>query len=344
MKQSLLSDRVFYQTVDIVRKALALKGDSRSASPMEADDEEDDDDDDDDEKEEEPRSILDYQDSDSPVEQWDDDQEEWPIKGIVGEEVNSAGDTKSVPRPQLLSRTLHAHVLYRYEVSWEPWERADGTCGLWMRDIPDRPDLVKKWKRKQKRKRRELAEEDLDIEVTNDIDIHNLLTLRRSQGFAEKLEKRKKNPINYKDWDLELGRNLLNKGHDVPVHVPAPRSSRSGSERGRGVSSASSSTLSQTQSLRASTSRTTLSPGPTPGPSRLSAPHSVAPKPKSSSTPSAPPRASPRPLPQRAGKGKEREVVVTKPPRSVLVLHVCPRLMFLFCSGERSLRNRGTRS
>ena len=193
-----------------------------------------------------------------------------------------------------------------------------------MRDIPDRPDLVRAWKQKQKKKRRALAEENLDIEVTNDIDIHNLLTLRRSQAYDEKLEKRKKNPINYKSWELQLGRNLLNKGKEALTHGSAPRISRTGSDRGQDTSLISSS--SRTQSLSASATLPSSS-------FRPSASTSIALKPTLSCT-SAPIRASPRPLPQRAGKGRVVEVFIPIPPsRSVLAL---PFSSSFICSFQAS--------
>ena len=55
-----------------------------------------------------------------------------------------------------------------------------------MPDLWDRPDLVKSWKQKQKKKRRELAEQSLDIQVSNDIDGHNANTLRRAQALSRR--------------------------------------------------------------------------------------------------------------------------------------------------------------
>ena len=347
------SGRIFFQVVKIARETLPLK-DPRVVPPMKLKEEELEEED---EEEEESRSILEYQDSDSPSEYWDEDQEEWPIKGIVGEEVTTAGELKSVAL--LSSKVPMLIYCNRYEVSWKPWERADGSCTLWMRDIPDRPDLVRAWKQKQKKKRRKLADYNLDIEVTNDIDIHNLLTLRRSQAYDEKLEKRKKNPINYKNWDLLLDRNLLNKEKD------APRSLRMGSDRG-GTSSISSS--SHTQTLRASTTLSSISSRPPASAtvsstssrpttvssisSRPPASTSIPLKPTSLCTTSAPIRISPRPLPQRAGKGKGRvvEVFIPNPPsRSVLILpvgHFLRPHMFIYMiySGERNSNNHGIRS
>ena len=276
-----VSGHIFLQTMNIVREALASKDEPRLASPMGVEEDEDEDEEEEEEEEEEEqrsRSIPHYQDSDSPSEYWDEDQEKWPIKGIVGEEITAAGELKSVPQFHPLSSGVRLRLLYRYEVSWKPWERADGSCTLWMRDIPDRPDLVRAWKQKQKKRRRALAEENLDIEVTNDIDIHNLMTRRRSQAYDEKLEKRTKNPINYKSWEMQLEQNLTNEGEDTLMHGYAPRTLRTGPNRGQGTVS------------------TTLSSSS----SQPSASTSIPLKPSTSALL----HTSPRRLPQRAGKEK----------------------------------------
>lgn len=99
-------------------------------------------------------------------------------------------------------------------MSWSDWKRSDGTNTTWMPDLWDRPDLVKSWKQKQKKKRRELAEQSLDIQVRNDIDVHNANTLRRAQALSEKTEKRQRRPIRYNQWDVELERNLADREND----------------------------------------------------------------------------------------------------------------------------------
>lgn len=99
----------------------------------------------------------------------------------------------------------------RYEVAWSDWKRLDGTNTTWMPNLYDRPDLVKSWKQKQNRRRRELAEESLDIEVQNYIDVHNANTFRKAQALLEKTDKRRLRPIRYDQWDIELDENLVDR-------------------------------------------------------------------------------------------------------------------------------------
>jgi hypothetical protein len=96
----------------------------------------------------------------------------------------------------------------RYEVAWIGWKRLDGTNTTWMPNIYDRPDLVSSWKRKQNKIRRDNVEESLDIAVRHDIDVHNDNTSRRAEAFAEKMDKRRRRNVGYKQWDLELEKNI----------------------------------------------------------------------------------------------------------------------------------------
>lgn len=80
-----------------------------------------------------------------------------------------------------------------------------------MPNLWDRPDLVRYWKQKQNKRRRELAEESLDIQVSNYIDVHNTNTFRKAQALSEKTDKRRARPVRYGQWDLELGNNLVNR-------------------------------------------------------------------------------------------------------------------------------------
>lgn len=50
------------------------------------------------ESESESESLVEWEDSASPEEDWGDDVDEWPIKGIVGEEVTTSGDTRCVDK------------------------------------------------------------------------------------------------------------------------------------------------------------------------------------------------------------------------------------------------------
>jgi [histone H3]-lysine9 N-trimethyltransferase SUV39H len=117
-------------------------------------------------------------------------------------------------------------------VAWSTWKRADGSNTTWMPDLFDRPDLVKSWKRKQNQRRRELAEESLDIEVLNTIDIHNANTVRRAQVLLDKTHRRKGRMLGYKQWDLELEKNLDRLDREMGVGTEGwSRSLRGNSSR-----------------------------------------------------------------------------------------------------------------
>lgn len=128
--------------------------------------------------------------SPTPEESWSDvsggnDNCEWPIKGIVGEEIRLDGTP-------------------RYEVRWGNWSRPDGSNTTWQSDIPDRPDLVNRWKRMQSRKRAALAENGLDMDVRwKDDTIHQRLTHQRSQGYEEK-KQRRFSDLSTANWDEEV--------------------------------------------------------------------------------------------------------------------------------------------
>lgn len=134
--------------------------------------------------------MRDWERSPTPEETWSDasggnENGEWPVMGVVGEEIRLDGTS-------------------RYEVRWGDWTRADGSNTTWQTDIPDRPDLVKKWKRVQRRKRSLLADESLDMEVRwGDDAIHQRLTHQRAQGYEEK--KQRCTPVpSSANWDQEV--------------------------------------------------------------------------------------------------------------------------------------------
>ncbi|KIK19302.1 hypothetical protein PISMIDRAFT_154171 [Pisolithus microcarpus 441] len=129
--------------------------------------------------------------SPTPEESWSDasggnEDGEWPIEGIVGEEIRLDGTP-------------------RYEVRWGNWSRADGSNTTWQSDIPDRHDLVNRWKRIQSRKRATLAENDLDMDVPwKGITVHQRLTHQRAQAYEEKKQRRFSNLPSTANWDEEV--------------------------------------------------------------------------------------------------------------------------------------------
>lgn len=87
---------------------------------------------------------------------------------------------------------------------WRNWSRKNGTNTTWQTDIPDRADLVNRWKRKQRSRRNGIAQEGLDIEVAwPDDDVHNRFTFLRAQAYEEKKFKRPGIP-SAADWDHEI--------------------------------------------------------------------------------------------------------------------------------------------
>ncbi|KAL4077105.1 hypothetical protein V8B97DRAFT_2080137 [Scleroderma yunnanense] len=91
-----------------------------------------------------------------------------------------------------------------FKVRWGNWSREDGSNTTWQTEIPDRPDLVNRWKRIQRRKRAALADEGLDMDVRwPDHAIHLRLTHQRAQGYEEK--KQRSTPIpSTANWDQEV--------------------------------------------------------------------------------------------------------------------------------------------
>ncbi|KAH7889373.1 hypothetical protein F5I97DRAFT_1802012 [Phlebopus sp. FC_14] len=126
----------------------------------------------------------------TPEESWSDasggnEDGEWPVRGIVGEQIRC--DSTS-----------------RYEVRWDNWSRKDGSNTTWQSTIVDRPEIVNRWKRTQQRKRKDLAEVSTDMDVEwPDNAVHKRLTEQRAQAYEEK--KARWIPVNLAvDWDEEI--------------------------------------------------------------------------------------------------------------------------------------------
>jgi hypothetical protein len=79
-----------------------------------------------------------------------------------------------------------------------------------MKDMPDRPDLMKKWKARQKIRRRELASDSLDIDPRLEIGVNMPYTntILKSQAYEEKLEKRQARGFaDFAGWKDEIEEN-----------------------------------------------------------------------------------------------------------------------------------------
>ncbi|KAG6329436.1 hypothetical protein ID866_9653 [Astraeus odoratus] len=150
--------------------------------------------------------MRDWERSPTPEETWSDasggnEHGEWPIEGIVGEEICLDGTSK-YEVCAVLCPCIHS--INDDQVRWGNWSRADGSNTTWQTDIPDRPELVNRWKRKQRRKRVALAEDNLDMDVRWPEDtIHQRLTCQRAQGYEEKKQRRIPAPSTA-NWDQEV--------------------------------------------------------------------------------------------------------------------------------------------
>lgn len=142
----------------------------------------------------------------------DDDGEEWPVHGIVGEDVDVFG-------------------ISSYEVRWQNWSRQDGTNTTWMRDIEGDPAFVVSWNEAMKHQRLDKASESQPIDIIQlaSIPMHDRLTFERAQAVEEKMAERlqKDAPKVYKGWMAE-------------IDGQAPHPPRRGE---KGISSSSSSTV-----------------------------------------------------------------------------------------------------
>ncbi|KAF8136787.1 hypothetical protein EV363DRAFT_1211859 [Boletus edulis] len=148
--------------------------------------------------------------SPSPQESWSDteggdEDRAWPVKGVVGEELRLDGTS----RYSTLDYDRLCLLVYQrpHPVRWENWHRSDGSNTTWETEGSfENIKLIKQWQRKQKCARRALADESTDMNVPwPDDAVHKRLTDQRSQGYDEKLEKRRQaGPRSTADWDEEI--------------------------------------------------------------------------------------------------------------------------------------------
>ena len=171
----------------------------------------------------------------------------------------------------------------RYEVAWADWERKDGSNTTWVRDLPDRPDLVNAWKKTQNARRAALASQSTSIEICPFLDVHNERTYARARALEERaraqaLEEKRRGRAGrswgYQMWDAEIEKHL----HELEMDGDGETGDGTDSPRLLRMS-ASGETRSRTSSTvgTSSRSRATESPGSTPA-------TSVSGKPASSSS------------------------------------------------------------
>jgi hypothetical protein len=160
----------------------------------------------------------------------DDDGEEWPVHGIVGEDVDVFGISRyahTSPPTHLsklsplcpVTRQAHAtHVDFYdlptiHKVRWQNWSRPDGTNTTWMRDIEGDPAFVVSWNEAMKHQRLDKASESQPIDIMQlaSIPMHDRLTFERAQAVEEKMAERlqKGAPKVYQGWMAEVDRQVL---------------------------------------------------------------------------------------------------------------------------------------
>ena len=123
----------------------------------------------------------------------DDGEEEWPVYGVVGEDVDVFGNSRYMLgtyfKSQSKSQTLNS---YSYEIRWRNWSRPDGTNTTWMRDIEGEYSLVDSWNDALKNQRLRKAAQSQSIDITRlaSTPMHDRLTFERSEAVQEKMEER----------------------------------------------------------------------------------------------------------------------------------------------------------
>lgn len=186
-------------------------------------------------------TSLDHQISRSPTPpEPDDDGEEWPVHGIVGEDIDVFGISryehtlshllrfKFTPpssnhfsqlrgklRPSLSltpSFRIDDRLLYT-KIRWKNWSRPDGTNTTWMREIEDDPVLVPSWNEAMRYQRLRKASESQSIDLVSlaSTPMHDRLTFESAQAVEEKMAERlRKGPPGkvYQGWTAEIERKV----------------------------------------------------------------------------------------------------------------------------------------
>jgi histone-lysine N-methyltransferase SUV39H len=195
------------------------------------------------------------------------------------------------------SATDNNLCLHHRKTQWDGWGRQDGTNTTWKDEYIDdelrvRLEVTKPWDKREMRRRRRMANESRDLELSTGVDIHNNCTRYRAQAYDEK----KAMVLDLKDsfsaFYLKAKRrepSLLDENLDKEIEVQegdARRSQRQRKRAAKAISSSvsssrapSSKTLSASASqsqTRASSSATATTMRPTPTPSTISSLTSIS--------------------------------------------------------------------
>ncbi|KAH9043005.1 hypothetical protein EDB84DRAFT_1472449 [Lactarius hengduanensis] len=124
----------------------------------------------------------------------DDGDEEWPVYGVVGEDVDVFG-------------------ISRYEIRWQDWSRPDGTNTTWMRDVDGESTLVESWNDSLQKQRllKAVESQSIDITLLASTPMHDRLTFERSEAVKEKMDERARRAAPgtlYQDWMTEIDKQV----------------------------------------------------------------------------------------------------------------------------------------
>ncbi|KAI0051000.1 SET domain-containing protein [Auriscalpium vulgare] len=132
----------------------------------------------------------DFRRSKSPPEDWGDTQEddEWPVEGIVGEHFDVMGGSM-------------------YQIRWANWRRPDGTNTTWAGDVPSNLELLDEWENDMKEQNHRLSTESsrVKLQALSFSAAHDRRTAEMSEAYKEK----------HARWEKEGAGQLLNWDADV---------------------------------------------------------------------------------------------------------------------------------
>ncbi|EJD03144.1 SET domain-containing protein [Fomitiporia mediterranea MF3/22] len=125
-----------------------------------------------------------FQQSDSAEEDFGDDaDQEWPVRGVMNEEI-------------LLNHEK------RYEIEWEGWQRTDGSSTTWTGALPGVDRLLDTWdaSRQKDRKQKSKMDYDIDLAVLDQYMPHNIRTAEDAVAYREKNHRAKGRPKLWNQW------------------------------------------------------------------------------------------------------------------------------------------------
>ncbi|KAA1468273.1 hypothetical protein DENSPDRAFT_927234, partial [Dentipellis sp. KUC8613] len=172
-----------------------------------------------------------------------DSDTEWPVDGIVGEDVDPLSE-------------------HRYEVRWKDWQRRDGSDTTWMKAMSI-PDLIAPWNKRMAAQRADMADESqaISLRPLSFAPLHSRNTAELAEARSEKIKRslsgHPQDP--YSCWDEEIEAQLASH----------PKAGEDGTRDARPKRSLRVSKTSRT-SYAPSSSQNAMPPPPIPPPPRPS--------------------------------------------------------------------------